>query len=651
MNARLTILILIAALATACTFKNTVEPDPEPQPLEVPAETTPDPLPEPLPEPLPDPAPNPIPEPTFDPNRYEIEANAPTSRTPNGPASSYQQGVWSAKTNWPTLAIHAALMPDKTVVTFGWRRQWNNSAGEDPVHYQICKTWTDTWDSSQALGQGHSSRWYGSGISGSTNPASYATSCPNPNDTDMFGAGHAHTPDGNLFVAGGMGVGATISANKGDPWNGKYFGVNNTNTYNPFTRTWQPGPAMSKPRWYPTVTTLSDGKMLISGGSDFLNGSFGLPGFASASGNADLHERLENGGIQSLPGARKKIPYYPWMIVMPNTGNVLEAGPQPQMNVLNPNGNGGWTNQNTTRADNAFRSYGAAIPIIDLRQNNPTSSALVLGGGGEPDDNDAKDKPDCQYRKNSAGNTVFNPNGTCPLGLKSLIEIDLQTGSSSSKAALKRGRRNLNAVALPSGQVLAIGGNEFWNDRGAQHFTPELYDPERNTWSDLPPQQGIRNYHSTALLLPDASVLSAGGYWDRNFDVNPANSTTGDPNARSSKDAELFYPQYLYDSNGQPASRPWIRAAPKTIRYNQEFELGTPDANEIANVSLIKLGSTTHGFDADQRLVKIGFTRGSDRLRIQTPANGTFAPPGHYMLFILNAQGVPSVARIVKLEP
>jgi hypothetical protein len=87
------------------------------------------------------------------------------------------------------------------------------------------------------------------------------------------------------------------------------------------------------------------------------------------------------------------------------------------------------------------------------------------------------------------------------------------------------------------------------------------------------------------------------------------------------------------------------------VKYAQAFEIGTPDADKITQVNLVKLGATTHSFDADQRLIKLAFTRGSERLSIQTPSNGTFAPPGHYMLFILNDSGVPSMARIIKLEP
>jgi Domain of unknown function (DUF1929) len=632
-------LVLIVVIVAAC---NTTQPPVQPvQPvqLEIPTEPT---------EPV-----KPT-EPALDTSQLEVESSAPNSRVPNGSASSNDFGVWSAKIAWPTLAIHAALMPDKTVITWGWRRQGN------PVRYQICKTWIDTWDSTQTLEAGHSNAWYGNGVTGNSltgNGLAYPITCPNPDNTDMFGAGQAHSPDGQLFVAGGTGVGPTINATTGNPWDGVYYGVKNTNSYNHITNEWQPGPRMNRARWYPTVTTLSDGQMLISGGSDATFGSFGLPSYPGADGNVDLHERLEGAGLEGaglkgLTGARLRVPYYPWMIVTPKAGLVLEAGPQAQMRYLDPNGTGTWTNGNFRRADNTFRSYGSALPIIDLRSSEPngwTAKALAFGGAGEPDLNGNRTNPDCAYRKTTAGTLSFNPGKTCVLASKSSSEIDLRDGSSLTKAGLKRGRRNLNGVALANGQVLAVGGNDYWNDRGAQHFTPELYDPAKDTWTDMAAQKGIRNYHSTALLLPDASVLSMGGYFDRNFDQSSSNPE-GDADARNSKDAEIFYPPYLFGNDGQPAKRPWIRAAPKSVKYDQEFLIGTPNADQIVQVNLIKLGATTHSFDSDQRLVKLGFSRGGERLSIRAPANGTFAPPGHYMLFIIDDQGVPSVARIVKLE-
>jgi len=65
---------------------------------------------------------------------------------------------------------------------------------------------------------------------------------------------------------------------------------------------------------------------------------------------------------------------------------------------------------------------------------------------------------------------------------------------------------------------------------------------------------------------------------------------------------------------------------------------------------LMKLGTVTHSFNTNQRIVPLSFTAGSGTLSVQTPANANLAPPGHYMLFILNTNGVPSVASIVQLQ-
>jgi hypothetical protein len=170
MNARQLAILVLVAVVAACNTSRPTKP-PEPVPLEIPVDP---------------------PESPFDTTGFEVETVAPNTVVPTG---SSTQGQWSARVAWPTLAIHAALMPDKTVMTWGWRRQWNRSSnGDDPIHYQICKTWTDSWDSTQKLSAGHSSKWYGAGVTG--NGLSYPITCPNPEDTDMFGAGHAHMPSG-----------------------------------------------------------------------------------------------------------------------------------------------------------------------------------------------------------------------------------------------------------------------------------------------------------------------------------------------------------------------------------------------------------------------------------------------------------------------
>ena len=134
-----------------------------------------------------------------------------------------------------------------------------------------------------------------------------------------------------------------------------------------------------------------------------------------------------------------------------------------------------------------------------------------------------------------------------------------------------------------------------------------------------------RGYHSTALLLPDGRVLSAGG------------EITG-------ASAEIYSPPYLF--NGP---RPTITSVGSTVTYGQTFTVTTPDAASISQVTFIRLPSVTHAFNQNGRLIHLQFTQVSGGLQVTAPANGNLAPPGHYMLFLVNSNGVPSVASIIQI--
>jgi hypothetical protein len=138
-------------------------------------------------------------------------------------------------------------------------------------------------------------------------------------------------------------------------------------------------------------------------------------------------------------------------------------------------------------------------------------------------------------------------------------------------------------------------------------------------------------YHSTALLLPDARVLLTG-----------SGDAAGNANHY---DAELFSPPYLF--NG---TRPTISSAPTTLGYAQSFFLGTPTPTSIARVTLVRLGSVTHAFDSNQRFIELTFVRTTGGLTVKTPASRNVAPPGHYMVFVLNGASVPSVAKIIRIR-
>jgi hypothetical protein len=189
---------------------------------------------------------------------------------------------------------------------------------------------------------------------------------------------------------------------------------------------------------------------------------------------------------------------------------------------------------------------------------------------------------------------------------------------------------------LPDGTVLAVGGSSN-TDQGVVTsgvLPAEIWNPTTGTWTEVAPMASARNYHSTALLMPDGRVLVGGG--GHPFGL-------GDPGQYST---QFYSPPYL--SSGP---RPTITSAPGGATYGSNIAITTPDAAHITAVNLVSLGADTHQLDMNQHFVPLQFTAGGSTLNVSAPANAALAPPGYYMLFILNDKGVPSVASMVRLNP
>jgi hypothetical protein len=189
---------------------------------------------------------------------------------------------------------------------------------------------------------------------------------------------------------------------------------------------------------------------------------------------------------------------------------------------------------------------------------------------------------------------------------------------------------------LPDGTVLAVGGEDSSDQsivtKGV--LTAEIWDPSTEKWTDVAAMDAARNYHSTAVLMPDGRVLVAGGghYQDG---VGPGQYS-----------AQYYSPPYLFKG-----ARPTISNAPASVTYGSDMTVSTPDAASIKSVSLVNLGADTHQSDMDQHFVPLTYTAGSGSLTVQAPGSAALAPPGDYMLFIVNDKGVPSVAKIVHISP
>ena len=199
------------------------------------------------------------------------------------------------------------------------------------------------------------------------------------------------------------------------------------------------------------------------------------------------------------------------------------------------------------------------------------------------------------------------------------------------RASLPQPRHNTNSVLTPDGALITIGGNLEDN-----YISPQKealrYDPAADVWTPMAAQAEERGYHSTALLLPDGRIMSAG-------DDGPSDL------GGESDEIEVFSPPYLFKG-----PRPQITSAPDAVPYGSAFGVGTPD-DDVAKAVLVAPGATTHANDMHQRLVPLAMTRTAGGLQLTAPANTSIAPPGHYMLFLVDSAGVPSVARFVHLAP
>jgi hypothetical protein len=220
-------------------------------------------------------------------------------------------------------------------------------------------------------------------------------------------------------------------------------------------------------------------------------------------------------------------------------------------------------------------------------------------------------------------NHVLDGNGvyTEPHASVQVFDAANPTAGWRPRASLPEPRLFTNVVILPDGTLLAVGGETA----GVAVRNAALYDPRADSWRSLAAQAEVRSYHSTAVLLPDGRVLSCG-------DNHPGGG--GDK-------LEIFSPPYLFRG-----PRPVITGAPAKVKNLTSFTIGTD--RPVARAVLVAPGATTHSFDMNQRHVELAFTTVTGGIKANTPGIKV-ALPGFYMLFVLDADGVPSVARWIQV--
>ena len=283
------------------------------------------------------------------------------------------------------------------------------------------------------------------------------------------------------------------------------------------------------------------------------------------------------------------MPLYPQMLLAPN-GQVFNPGPSQTTRYLNTSGTGAWTVVGNRQFGD--RSYGSAVMYAD-------GKVLVMGGGDPP------------------------------TRTAEVIDLNAPTPTWRLVGQMAIARRQTNAVLLPDGKVLVTGGTSGagFNNAATPVFPAELWDPVAETWTTMASAQIPRLYHSAALLLPDGRVLTTGG-----------NGYPRDRGVLAPVPVQGHAPQHHHGARERDAT---ARAS----------SWGRPTPPASTSVTLLRLGSVTHAFNMNQRISRLSFTQTAGGLNVVAPTNANLAPRGHYMLFVVNGNGVPSVAEIVHLTP
>jgi hypothetical protein len=226
-------------------------------------------------------------------------------------------------------------------------------------------------------------------------------------------------------------------------------------------------------------------------------------------------------------------------------------------------------------------------------------------------------------------------------GSTAIVDLKNPNPQYQPASSMSLPRMHLNAVLLPDHTVFISGGALKRETHTVARLQSEIYDPATDTWKVAASATVTRLYHSVALLLPDGRVVTASG--------NPPpyghQVAWKPPDPNEEQRLEIYSPPYLFSG-----PRPQISNAPAQVTYSEQISIETPQAQSIKWASLVRNGVTTHAFDNSQRIVDLDITgRNNTKIQATVPANHNIAPPGWYMLFLVDQAGIPSVARWVQL--
>lgn len=533
------------------------------------------------------------------------------------------------------FAVHAALLRTGRVI------MWAGGLEREGIDQRLFRSWT--WDPATFTSPaddltGVEGRWFLPDF----DPGGPNASPPGPEphwddnaDVDLFCAHHVTLEDGRLLAVGGT---------KRPPFS---KGSKSLFTYDPKAEKWTPhSPGLRKGRWYPTAVVLRDGRVAIFSGRP----DSGIEATAEILDSENLKAEIISGGnrklyiypgMSTVPGGR--IFYVPtaWQYEGANNTADVKSGVGPTASFeMTGKTSGTWTEYtdpvvptDPLYPDNFLREEGTFVLLPPAQQGR----ILLIGGGFATNPNDGTNAnqestqmDSCEILSTQGGQPTWSPAGK-----------------------MRRPRSNVHAVLLPDGKVLIIGGHDGAKRvHATDQLIPEMFDPTVSynpadphaAFTDMAPMGASRLYHATALLLPDGRVLVAGGE-----DEDHAHPHKHGSNQHS---LEIYEPPYLHQG-AQPkiSSLDGGDRPSHELGYGDEVQIHTPQAMDIASVVLMRLGSTTHHTDSEQRHVPMNFASIGGRLIAVPPPDPSVAPPGYYMLFIVDDDGKPcKKAEIVRLS-
>jgi hypothetical protein len=432
---------------------------------------------------------------------------------------------------------------------------------------------------------------------------------------DLFCMGQAVLITGKVLCAGG-----TLRYDTDDP-DGLWKGLASAFEYDPDSDSLVKVQSMHHGRWYPYCITLENSQVVTIGGWDEWGCRNMLceiydPGSKSwtikynpstsvtytvGSCNPSAPAGLPTYG-GSGQGVMPPVSLYPRALYMP-TGLVAVAGQNPTTYTVNPE-TGRWVRAGILAV---ARSYGN-MALLPLNNDLSETGQLIVWGGSSNSGTNATTVVELLTPNSGTNFTTFSFQTITPCNF---------------------GRRHAPAVYLPDGKLISFGGAHFQNDLSTAFYNAEIFDPVARSWTVVDGMTVPKLYHSAGILLPDGRVWLTGNSISKsNWELR----------------SEYYVPAYYN------ATRPTISSDPAVGNYGETINIPTPDAASIEKVSLIRLSTFTHGFDSELRFIWLQIqSKGSNSVTVSAPLNGKIAPPGYYMIHVLNSAGAPSTARVIKI--